>query len=223
MDHRESSQTEVYAIGESPQRASRAGQPDRQIAGTIVMDTDQLIRTLAADNAEHARPVGFVLALSLVLWVAGRGQQRGRGMGLVMLGGLVVVAAVGVTQLPVQARARETSASAAGEPFSEARLAALRAAERPVFAYFTADWCFTCKVNERTSIETAGVRDAFAKRNVAVLVGDWTDGDPALGRFIQAHGRAGVPLYLYYAPRAAEPQLLPQVLTPGMLEALGRN
>jgi hypothetical protein len=30
------------------------------------MDTDQLIRTLAADNTERARPVGFVLALSLV-------------------------------------------------------------------------------------------------------------------------------------------------------------
>jgi hypothetical protein len=30
------------------------------------MDTDQLIRTLAADNSEPARPVGFVLALALV-------------------------------------------------------------------------------------------------------------------------------------------------------------
>jgi hypothetical protein len=30
------------------------------------METDQLIRTLAADNAHHARPVGVVLALSLL-------------------------------------------------------------------------------------------------------------------------------------------------------------
>jgi hypothetical protein len=30
------------------------------------MDTDQLIRTLAADNSHHARPVGFVLALALL-------------------------------------------------------------------------------------------------------------------------------------------------------------
>ena len=30
------------------------------------MDTDQLIRTLAADNAHRARPVGFVLALALL-------------------------------------------------------------------------------------------------------------------------------------------------------------
>ena len=89
-----------------------------------------------------------------------------------------------------------------------------------MFVYFTADWCLTCKVNERVAIDDAGVAASFAKKNIAVLVGDWTDGDPALGRFIQAHNRAGVPLYLYYAPGAAEPQVLPQVLTPGTLEAL---
>ena len=30
------------------------------------MDTDQLIRTLAADNVDRARPVGFVLMLALL-------------------------------------------------------------------------------------------------------------------------------------------------------------
>lgn len=30
------------------------------------METDQLIRTLAADNSHHVRPVGFVLALALL-------------------------------------------------------------------------------------------------------------------------------------------------------------
>jgi len=111
-------------------------------------------------------------------------------------------------------------AKVGGDAFSEARLAALRREGRPVFAYFTADWCLSCKVNEASSIDTAATRAAFASNKVAVLVGDWTDGDPALGRFIQAHNRAGVPLYLYYAPGAAEPRVLPQVLTPGMLAAL---
>jgi thiol:disulfide interchange protein len=90
-----------------------------------------------------------------------------------------------------------------------------------VFVYFTADWCLTCKVNEKAAIETATVRDAFAKNKVAVLIGDWTDGDPVMGRFIEAHNRAGVPLYLYYAPGAAEPTVLPQVLTPALLAGLG--
>src|SRR3984893_17631486 len=46
--------------------ASRACQPHRQIAGAMTMETDQLIRTLAADKAHRARPVGFVLALALL-------------------------------------------------------------------------------------------------------------------------------------------------------------
>src|SRR6266851_592416 len=46
--------------------ASGACQPHRQTTGTMRMETDQLIRTLAADNAHRARPVGFVLALALL-------------------------------------------------------------------------------------------------------------------------------------------------------------
>jgi thiol:disulfide interchange protein len=53
-----------------------------------------------------------------------------------------------------------------------------------------------------------------------MLVGDWTKSDPAITRFLEAQGRAGVPLYLYYAPGAASPQMLPQILTPGTLTSL---
>ena len=51
-----------------------------------------------------------------------------------------------------------------------------------MFVYFTADWCVSCKVNEKTSIERPQVADAFARANVATLVGDWTNADPAIGR-----------------------------------------
>jgi thiol:disulfide interchange protein len=123
------------------------------------------------------------------------------------------------------ARAQPSAASSVAalpgaEPFSEARLAALQAEGRPVFAYFTADWCLTCKVNEKAAIETAAVADAFAKVKVAVLVGDWTDGDPVLGRFIERHNRAGVPLYLWYPKGAQNPRVLPQILTRSTLTAL---
>jgi thiol:disulfide interchange protein len=86
-----------------------------------------------------------------------------------------------------------------------------------VFVYFTADWCLTCKVNEANAIHRQAVREAFRKAGVTVLAGDWTDGDPAITRFLESRGRAGVPLYLWYAPGAAEPKELPQVLTPAML------
>ena len=126
-----------------------------------------------------------------------------------------------VAVLLVRPQAPAAAATIAGvEPFSEQRLASLRAEGRPVFAYFTADWCLTCKVNEKAAIETEETRRAFADGKVAVLVGDWTDGDPALGRFIEAHNRAGVPLYLWYPAGADRPQVLPQLLTSGMLARL---
>jgi DsbC/DsbD-like thiol-disulfide interchange protein/cytochrome c biogenesis protein CcdA len=153
-------------------------------------------------------------ALAAALWWLGRRQMRGGG------GWLLVPALALCLGAIVLVRPEARSAAMQGEPFSERRLATLRAEGRPVFAYFTADWCLTCKVNEKAAIETAATRAAFRAGGVAVLVGDWTDGDPALGRFIEAHGRAGVPLYLYYPRGAREPRVLPQLLTPGMLEAL---
>ncbi len=161
------------------------------------------------------------LALGVVLWALGRRQLRGAGNGLAWLIA-ALIAAAGIWAISgVEKPAASTTAAANGaEPFGEARLAALRVEGRPVFAYFTADWCVTCKVNEKTAIETDTVAKAFKDGNVAVLVGDWTDGDPALGRFIEQHNRAGVPLYLWYPKGASEPRVLPQVLTQGMLAEL---
>ena len=105
------------------------------------------------------------------------------------------------------------------EAFSEKKLAELRAAKRPVFLYFTADWCLTCKVNEKAVLERQDVAEAFEKGKVQVLVGDWTRGDAEIGRFLEKQGRSGVPLYLYYAP-GKEAQVLPQILTAGMVTGL---
>jgi len=158
------------------------------------------------------------LGFAIVLWAAGRRQARGLGFGVPAVAMLLAIAAAGVWL--IHTRPAQAAAAAGPETFSEAKLAQLRAKGRPVFAYFTADWCLTCKVNERVAIDTDRVRTSFARKNVAVLVGDWTNGDPVLGRFIEAHNRAGVPLYLYYPTGGGEPQVLPQVLTPSMLEEL---
>ncbi len=153
------------------------------------------------------------------LWWSGRRQASGRERVWWPAVPALVLAMVGV--LLVKPAAVVSAPAMAGvEPFSESRLAALRAEGRPVFAYFTADWCLTCKVNEKAAIETEATRAAFKDGKVAVLVGDWTDGDPALGRFIEAHNRAGVPLYLWYPKGADRPRVLPQLLTAGMLAEL---
>ncbi|MCC2980191.1 thioredoxin family protein [Sphingomonas sp. IC-11] len=165
------------------------------------------------------------LAASLLaafgLWWTGRRQQSGSERAWwPAVPALALAVAAAVVVRPQAPAAAEAVALTGAEPFSEQRLAALRAEGRPVFAYFTADWCLTCKVNEKAAIETDAARQAFTGGNVAVLVGDWTDGDPALGRFIEAHNRAGVPLYLWYPKGADRPRVLPQLLTSGMLAAL---
>lgn len=163
--------------------------------------------------------IGAAMLAAFGLWWAGRRQMRGLSRAWLPALPLLLLALGAMALVRPEAAARP-AAVAGAEPFSEARLAELRASGRPVFAYFTADWCVTCKVNEKAVIETAEVARTFAETNTAVLVGDWTNGDPALGRFIERHNRAGVPLYLWYKPGEDAPEVLPQILTQSMLRDL---
>ena len=167
----------------------------------------------------------FLLAVALILWWFGGAQMKGLSRGA--LTGAAMVAAIvgGILALPGEAAmnsqklASTSSATLPSEPFSEARLSELRAAGQPVFAYFTADWCITCKANEAAAIQRTETAEMFKAANVAVLMGDWTRPDPGISRFLEKHGRAGVPLYIYYAP-GKEPVILPQILTVATLTDL---
>jgi len=120
----------------------------------------------------------------------------------------------------IRAAGAEAARILPSRTFSEAELARARASGRPVFAYFTADWCLTCKVNEQVAIERAPTRKAFADAGVIVLRGDWTRRDPAITRFLIAHGAGGVPLYVWYPRRGGAPRILPQLLAPDTLPRL---
>jgi thiol:disulfide interchange protein len=171
---------------------------------------------------------GAVLALTVLLVVGlfhvGRIQRRGASAFLPALAVAIVPLA---TALQLGQFAEPPSASAEqgvlpAQPFSEAALASARASGKPVFAYFTADWCLTCKVNEAAAIEREETRAAFAKAGVVVLRGDWTRRDAAITRYLTAQGAAGVPLYVWY-PAGSEPRQLPQVLTAASLAELAAN
>jgi thiol:disulfide interchange protein len=160
--------------------------------------------------------IGAALSIGLLFaaFEAGRLQRRGKpGAWGSPLAGLALIA-VGVALVPQPAATPRAVAGAA--PWSEAAVSRELASGHPVFVYFTADWCLTCKVNEAAAIDRGEVRDAFRQAGVKVFAGDWTNGDPAITRFLESRGRAGVPLYLWYRPGAA-PEELPQVLTPAML------
>ena len=163
------------------------------------------------------------LVLGLALWWLGARQRNvvpawpplGLGLAAAVAAVLLVVPSAPAT--PGQTTADEGPLHA--HPWSEAALADARARHRPTLVYFTADWCITCKVNERGALADDGVARAFTHAGVLTLVGDWTRSDPAITRFLEARGRSGVPLYLFYHPDG-HVEALPQILTPARLRAL---
>ena len=158
---------------------------------------------------------GAALGLCVALIVIGHRQKSGQSTTLACTAALAASLAL-VAGIPSTLFVAQTIRPTDGEMFSPARLAQLRAEGRPVFLYFTADWCLTCKVNENAAIDRAEVKAAFEKAGIVTMVGDWTNADPQIGRFLESQGRSGVPLYLFYA-KGAPPKELPQVLTPAML------
>jgi thiol:disulfide interchange protein DsbD len=107
----------------------------------------------------------------------------------------------------------QTSSGLSYEPFSNAKLAALRAANKPVFINLTAAWCITCKVNEQVALSSSLIAEAFEARGIVPLKGDWSKANPEITAMLQKFGRAGVPLYLLYPADGGEPAVLPQILT----------
>ena len=166
--------------------------------------------------------IGVVAVLMLAL-LASMGQRQAKGMGAerIFFAGIVALAIFALSVVPEPEAPRANAAESIHNPsaFSESALAEARSNGKPVFVWFTADWCITCKVNEGVAIERAEVWQAFEKAGVITMRGDWTRRDEEIASFLASQGVAGVPLYLWYAP-GGDAQQLPQVLTPAMLTDL---
>ena len=161
---------------------------------------------------------------TLLLVLAGRWRGGDRPVLVPLLLGAIGLGGLSGVLLPqfAQSPAAAEESILGPVPFSEARLAEARGAGQPVFVWFTADWCLTCKVNEQVAIERETTREAFEKAGVIAMRGDWTRREPEITSFLTAHGAAGVPLYVWY-DAAGEEHVLPQILTPGSLVALAQG
>lgn len=147
----------------------------------------------------------LALALGFTLYVARWGKVW-LGVGVI-----AILAVTALTWRPLVGAA--TLAHLPEEPWSAARVAELQAEGRPVFVNFTAAWCVTCKVNEGAALSSRRVAQAFATSDTAYLKGDWTNRDEAIAAALAEHGRAGVPLYLFYPASGSAPVVLPQLLS----------
>ncbi len=159
------------------------------------------------------------LGLAYAVW-SWRTPGRWVGFGLSALALLGAGLALVRAEASPAAPAAQGAVKLEGQAWSPARLAALRAEGRPVFVDFTAAWCITCQVNARVALSLPETKAAFERANAAFLVADWTSRDPVIAAALKEHGRAGVPLYLMYPGGApdAPPRILPQILTPDIIQ-----
>ena len=216
-------------IGFVPALASRLPKPGawmdtlkQVLAFPMYLTAVWLLWVLAKQRGADA--IGLVLAGAVVLGLGLWWWEKARWGRLLprVLAALVVLAALWpvlvVQRMPAPERAAVAEAGVVA--FSQDKLDQLRRDGRVVFVNMTADWCVSCKANERTVLGRDGFRTALDAAGAVYMKGDWTDVDPAITAFLESHGAVGVPLYVVY-PRQGEPRVLPTVLTQDMVaEAL---
>ena len=149
------------------------------------------------------------LMLALALWVWNRQLWR-RSVAIACIAAAVVLGSMRGLD-PDNATSGPIGDKVA---WSDHGVATLRSDGKPVFVDVTADWCITCKANEATVLFTDEITQAFADSGVVYMIADWTNYDPEIAALLERYGRTGIPLYLMYpADPAAEPLILPQLLT----------
>jgi thiol:disulfide interchange protein DsbD len=99
------------------------------------------------------------------------------------------------------------------KPYSADKISEYRQAGVPVFIKFSAKWCLTCLVNDKTAFSSADLAEAFRKNGVVAFSADWTNRSDDITAALESFGRGGIPLYVYYAPHADQPLILPQLIT----------
>ncbi|MCC7634331.1 protein-disulfide reductase DsbD domain-containing protein [Stenotrophomonas rhizophila] len=163
--------------------------------------------------------LGGLVVLALALWWFERSRWRSQRVAgalamLLLIASLVPV--WGVTRLPPPARAAAATSDNV-VAYAPPLLDRLRQDNRVVFVNMTADWCVTCKANERAVLGTNAFHDTLRRTNAVYMRGDYTNVDPDITAFLEEHKAVGVPLYVVYGP-GAPPTVLPTVLTQAIVE-----
>jgi suppressor for copper-sensitivity B len=177
------------------------------LAGRIGATSALAVGGLAAGAA-----VGLAVRRSLPL--------RVRPVGTAAAAALALAAFLVPTNPPADAR---PLAADLWQPFEPERIATLVAQGRTVFVNVTADWCLTCKVNERLVLARDPVHARLSEPDVLAMRGDWTAPDDGIARYLAGFGRYGIPFDAVYGPALPHGEALPELLsTDAVADALTR-
>lgn len=202
----------------------------RGVMGFLIAGTTIWLLYVLAGQMDSARlaflEVGL-LTLALFIWLQSRSRKTG-----VRVFGRVGAAAAAVLVLLLANGAPVQSATGGGAPsgmkvldwvpFDPVQAETLAAEGRLVFVDVTADWCATCKVNERLVLETDETAALFARYEVVAMQADWTNRNDDIARYLASFGRYGIPFYALYRP-GQEPHVFSELLRGGRLEEAIRN
>jgi thiol:disulfide interchange protein len=196
----------------------------REIMGFLLMGTViYLLTILHGQLGSGFRGImWFLLILSFSAWLYGRSQRSGRRLRIIFLALSLLIAGTGGV-IFIDLNNSDTALGQAQNiykekiTFSPELVEQYRSAGQPLFLEFSADWCATCRTNHLTVLDRDFRRDLFSEQGIVYMVGDYTRNDPVISQWLADFERAGVPLYVYYAP-GKEPVVLPEILTRSILE-----
>lgn len=185
-----------------------------------------LLWVLSAQGGAFALGVGLscVVLVAFAAWLAGNAARTGalKRTAAVMAVIALFLSVAGMLALSPARMREKQDAQIEWRPYDTDEIREYRKIGAPVFIKFSAKWCLTCLVNERAAFSSGALKEAFRAKGVAAFAADWTERGDDITAALESFGRGGIPLYVYYAPHAARPQILPQLITEKtVLRAIG--
>lgn len=208
----------------------------RQSMGFVLLGVVLWLGSILSGQAGGAAMIGllaFLLAVGLLLWIAGMLTGSGTSVGRLAAVWLAVLAVLALL-FPVLLGSVRTDAARPGfpasrsagpwKPFTQQSYREALDSGRTVVLEFTADWCLTCRVLEATVLNRRGVVERLGREDVVALKADWTTKNDEVTRLLAGFGRSGVPLVVVIpSGDLSRAEILPELVTEAALvEALDR-
>ncbi|MBF9018434.1 MULTISPECIES: thioredoxin family protein [unclassified Oceanispirochaeta] len=188
------------------------------LLGTVIYLSSTLIKQIGQG---FSSVLWFLLVLSIAAWIWGWSSRQSRKKlwrrVFRILPLLMILFSARYLLVFDTSEASVSSDISSWEKFDPDMVNEIIEADEPLFLAFSAEWCTSCKVNEKTVLHTDRTIELFERKGIRTIKGDLTVSNDAAMEWIYKHNRAGVPLYLLYLP-GEEVQILPEILSNSIME-----
>ena len=198
----------------------------RKFLGLALLATALWLLTvlMAQVGSRASMIVGAGLAaMWFVLWISHRISRPSVREAMTL--GLVAIVLLTLS-LPLMFRGASGNGSGGTDGWASLDVPAIHrlvAQGHTVFVDVTADWCITCKVNQRLVLDDPTVTERLSASGTTRQRGDWTLPSDEISDYLAQFQRYGIPFNAVYGPAEPEGILLPEILSvDSVLEALDR-